>query len=78
VSYERYHSETLPLADQNRSTGKDDEWIGATERSNDRENRIMIQIEPVAKGNPEPVITGPSQADGIARFASREVRRLDC
>ena len=31
----------------------------------------MTQIEAVAKGKPEPVISGPSQADGIARFAAR-------
>jgi 2-methylcitrate dehydratase len=31
----------------------------------------MTQIEAVAKGKPEPVISGPSQADGIARFALR-------
>ena len=29
----------------------------------------MTQIEAVAKGKPEPVISGPSQADGIAHFA---------
>src|ERR1700722_15106968 len=31
----------------------------------------MTQIEAVAKAKPEPVISGPSQAGGIARFALR-------
>ena len=31
----------------------------------------MTQIEAVARGKPEPVISGPSQVDGIARFALR-------
>src|SRR5580692_7179498 len=31
----------------------------------------MTQIEAAARGKPEPVISGPSQADGIARFALR-------
>ena len=31
----------------------------------------MTQIDAAAKGKPEPVISGPSQAGGIARFASR-------
>src|SRR5260370_39464868 len=31
----------------------------------------MRQIEAVAKGKPEPVISGPSRAGGIARFALR-------